>query len=103
MAKSDDDGDEVVELVEELVCDLASDRERLSGFLDRIIAFDDPHMIAEAVAKLSDALTRQTHLRIGVIKARLKAKPSDKDGKRAAEVFDEIGRPFQEDGEGGSN
>lgn len=99
MVKRNDDVDD---LTDDLIDNLDEDRLRLTSFFDKLLGMDsDTHMIAEQVAKLSDALTRQSALRMEAIKAKLKARPAGESADND-ESFDEIGRPFTVEEEGGN-
>ncbi len=101
MGKTDDD--RLGRLVEELINDVGSDRERLSDFLDSLISMVGKEevnaaQIAEFVAKIAAELTRQNQVKVATIKALGKNipqdGPDDDDG-----ISNEIGRPFPEDEE----
>jgi hypothetical protein len=96
---------EADDLADELLKNIDEDRERLSKFFDLLLSVDaDTHMIAEQVAKLAEALTRQNSLRIEAIKAKLKSRGDD-SAMDDEETFDGIGSPFarEEEEEEGSN
>lgn len=100
MGKKDDDN--LAELVEELISDVAEDRDRLVEFLDKMLSAGyPPGEIAEYVAKIAAELTRQNQVKVATIKALGKnlTAPDDDDD----DIHDEIGRPFQEDVDEGSN
>lgn len=102
MGKTDDD--RLGKLVEELINDVGSDRERLSDFLDSLISMVGKEevnaaQIAEFVAKIAAELTRQNQVKVATIKALGKNIPQggpddDDDG-----ISNEIGRPFPEEEE----
>lgn len=90
--------DPIEELLEELREDISTDRERLSGVLDKLIkaAGEDPDRIvavAETVAKIGDSLTKQNHLRVDALKALAKRnlRPEQDDD---ADPFSDIGHAF---------
>lgn len=77
---------------------IEEDRQRLSGFLTKLIssvdAVDDPLTVisaADSVAKIGDTLTRQNHLTIEALKVLSKKDPK---GKTEDDIFSEVGRPF---------
>ncbi len=94
MGKKNDE-DKLGELVAELIADVGSDRERLSDFLDRILAMDgtDP----EHVAKIAAELTRQNHVKVATIKALGKNLLTDDGADDNDDIVEEIGRPFPEE------
>lgn len=99
MNKKDDDSQTYEELAERLKSNLDEDRSRLSEFLSRLIRVvseDDDRVIiaADAVAKISNALTQQTHLSIDVMKIVAKTR-SVKDDNTTS-IDDAIGHPFVE-------
>ena len=97
MGKKDED--DVGKLVEELIADVADDRDRLSDFLDRLLSSEtaDP----EHVAKIAAELTKQNAVKMATIKALAKNIPVQDDEDN--DFTDEIGRPFPEDIDEGSN
>ncbi len=102
--------DPVEKIVDDLQVKLDEDRSRVSKYLTNLISsvnqVNDPLTTiaaADAVAKLSDALTRQNNLRVESVKSLVRRgakRPTDAEG-----VFDEIGRPFDDeaDQKDGSN
>jgi hypothetical protein len=97
------DEDKIGELVEELIADVGNDRERLSDFLDRLLSEDHQSAgIAEYVAKIAAELTRQNQVKVATIKALGKSIPQD-GPEDDSEITDEIGRPFPEEIDEGSN
>jgi arginine deiminase len=95
VGKKTKDEDKLGELVEELINDVESDRERLSDFLDDLIkSGGDPTYIAEYVAKIAAELTRQNQVKVATIKALGKNIPQGDDDD---DMSDEIGRPFLEE------
>lgn len=87
------------QLAERLKANLDEDRRRLSEYLTRLIdvvSLDDERVIiaADAVAKISDSLTKQTHLSIDVMKVVARARGTAKDDPDS--IDDEIGRPFKD-------
>ncbi len=96
MAEKSDDGI-VEDILERIDGSIRHDRERLSEILDKLIsvAADDADRtlaVAEAVAKIADAMTKQNHLRIESAKIVAKRSGKKDDGQDA---FDDIGRPFE--------
>jgi hypothetical protein len=102
--KSDQDR-HLSELVEDLIADVGSDRERLTGFLDGLISTypgEGAVGIAEYVAKLFEAATRQHQVKVGIIKAMSKSLPDESDD--TDDINSEIGLPFKDEViEDGSN
>lgn len=106
--KKTDEVDTIGQLVEEVIKDVGSDRDRLSDFLDSLISMVgeeevNPAQIAEHVAKIAAELSRQNQIKVATIKALGKSLPSegpdDDDG-----IAEEIGRPFaDEEADEGSN
>ena len=92
--------EKLCELADELIADESFDRERLSRFFDRLLdaaaTVEESVGIAEYVAKISDAMTKQNTTRLNTIKA-LKKSVAAEDDSDDVEAFDEIGRPFEED------
>lgn len=91
MKKNDDDN--MAELVRELIEDVGADRDRLSDFLDTLLASEgvDP----DHVAKIAAELTRQNQVKVATIKALGKnLTPTEDDDSEFTEA---IGRPFPED------
>lgn len=97
-AESDGRLTDIADVVEQRV---AQDRERLSNYLNKLIAAveqtEDPLTVigsADAVAKIGEALTRQNHLTIEsmkVLSRRAGSKPDHSD------LEADIGRPFEEE------
>lgn len=101
MAKKNDDTDDGI--VEGLLNDIANDRNRLSKYFDTLLQQAGSDIIcADQVAKVAEALTRQNHLRIDVIKAKIKSHAAGADD-RDTETFDDIGKPFAPIEEEGQN
>lgn len=101
MGKKDDEK-QIGELVEDLLDDVATDRDRLSDFLDKLLTGGhDAPFIAEYVAKIAAELGRQNSVRVATIKALGKSLPSEDDDDDS--ISDEIGRPFGEDVDESSN
>lgn len=102
MGKMDDS--ELMKLVEELVDDVNVDRERIVEFTDQLIREYDGQSagIAEYVAKLTEAMTRQHHVKVATIKAvakRLETETEDDEDDYSSE----IGPAFEHDVDEGSN
>jgi hypothetical protein len=94
--KKDDD---LSDKVDELIKNVGEDRERLTSFLDDLISNYSGETavgIAEYVAKLADALTRQNQVKVGLIKALVK-KPADAEKTEIDELHEEIGLPFNDE------
>lgn len=97
MAKKED-LEKIEQLAEDLISDESVDRARLSDFIDRLLTADrDPAEIAEIVAKLFEASTRQSTARLNTLKALQKGSVDSEMDEDQADTFDEIGRPFEED------
>lgn len=100
-------GDKSVDLaaiVDGLIKDVGEDRDRLTSFLDALVSeyADSSAGIAEHVAKLLDAATRQHQVKVALVKS-LSRVPSEDDGDAEVdEISREIGMPFSE-AEDGSN
>jgi len=74
------DEDKLGELVKELIEDVATDRDRLSDFLDELLRADaHPADLAEHVAKIAAELTRQNQVKVATIKALGKNIPQGDD------------------------
>ena len=101
------DEKDVGDLVSDLIADVGADRDRLVSFLDSLISQyngDQSVGIAEYVAKLADALTRQHAIKAGTIKALLSKKiGTDEEQMDLDELSDEIGKPFEIEESDGSN
>ncbi len=98
MGKKKDD-DNLGKKVDELIKNVGEDRDRLTNFLDQLISNyngDQAVGIAEYVAKLADALTRQNQVKVGLIKALVK-KPVDGEESEIEDLHKEIGLPFNDD------
>lgn len=98
------DVNEVGSLVDKLISDVADDRERLTKFMDGLIDEYDGEKavgIAEYVAKLSDALTKQHQVKALAVKSLMKSLPEDDDG--FDDINKEIGMPFKLEESDGSN
>lgn len=95
-AKKSDPRDLAVE-VDRLIKEVGDDRDILLKFLEGLISEYDGEKavgIAEYVAKLADALTRQHQVKAAVVKTLAKANPSDEDDE-LDELNDKIGLPFK--------
>lgn len=94
-----DNKKELAKLVDELISEVGADRERLTSFLDKLISqYDNDQSvgIAEYVAKLVDALTRQHQVKASTIKVLAKNNATDEDEEgELSELSKEIGLPFQ--------
>ena len=102
--KKNDSERSLAELVDGLVDDVKADRSRVTDFLDNLISeySDSPGGIAEHVAKLADALTRQHQVTANVIKS-LAKRPDEDSSPSETEFAVEIGLPFKDELEDGSN
>ncbi len=103
--KTDPGGlDETVEL---LIKEVGDDRDRLVEFLESLIneyKGEKAVGIAEYVAKLADALTRQHQVKAAVVKALVKTGPVEDGETELDELHSEIGLPFKvEDVDDGAN
>lgn len=97
--KRDKSAETYEDLAEKLKSNLDDDRTRLSDYLTRLISAisqDEERIIiaADAVAKISDSLTKQTHLSIDVMKIVAKARTQGGDDG-IDPIDEEIGRPFE--------
>lgn len=84
--------------VDRLIQDVGDDRDILLKFLEGLISEYDGEKavgIAEYVAKLADALTRQHQVKAAVVKALAKTGPSEDDEDELDELNNEIGLPFK--------
>lgn len=85
--------------VDRLIKEVGDDRDILLKFLEGLISEYDGEKavgIAEYVAKLADALTRQHQVKAAVVKALAKANPSSSDeDDELDEINDAIGLPFK--------
>lgn len=96
--------DPIDEIVDDLQTKLNADRDRVSDYLTKLIGdvttVNDPLTTiaaADAVAKLANALTQQNNLRVEAMKSLVRRgtkRSTDDEG-----VFEEIGRPFDDEGE----
>lgn len=96
-AKKSDPRDLTVE-VDRLIKEVGDDRDILLKFLEGLISEYDGEKavgIAEYVAKLADALTRQHQVKAAVVKALAKANPASDDDDELDELHDKIGLPFK--------
>lgn len=99
--KKADDG-ELGPIVDKLISEVGDDRERLVNFLDKLIQNYDGESavgIAEYVAKLADALTRQHQVKTSVVKALAKQGVKDDDSDDLDGITDKIGLPFKNEAE----
>lgn len=98
---------ELARLVDELVKDVDVDRERLIEFTDRLIdrySGDGQEAgIAEYVAKLTDAMTRQHQVKASVVKALVKEILKGEGEEEDEDFSSEIGPAFHQDVDEGSN
>ena len=106
MGKKKDEDRKLSEVVNELIADVGDDRDRLVSFTEKLISeYDDaPATVAEYVAKLTDAATRQLQIKVAMVKALSKHGGEESDGPDADEIASEIGLPFpDEELDGSSN
>ena len=86
-------------VVKKLIEDVGDDRERLVSFTEGLIATYDGEKavgIAEYVAKLADALTKQHAITASLVKSLAKAAPNESDGSDDFDnIQDQIGMPFK--------
>ena len=97
--KKKSDKKELGDLVGELIAEVGVDRDRLTKFLDKLIAQYDGDKavgIAEYVAKLVDALTRQHQIKASTIKTLASKKSDDDIELELDEISKEIGMPFED-------
>lgn len=106
MGKKDDPKD-LDKVVNDLIANVGDDREMLVQFTKNLIQTytgEQAVGIAEYVAKLMDALTRQNQVVAGTVKTLAKNKPvEDEDEREMADLHKEIGLPFEDDDLEGSN
>ncbi len=96
--KKNDHGDLGV-LVDKLIDDVGADRDRLVSFLEGLIESapgDGAVGIAEYVAKLADAMTRQHQVTASVIKSAVRSSSDDDGDPDLDELSDKIGLPFKD-------
>lgn len=90
--------DDLGKLVDDFIADSADDRTRLSEFFDRLLATDhDAAGIAEYVAKLADALTKQQVLKVHAMKVLQKemiAAQATDESEDLDDISNEIGDVF---------
>ncbi len=109
MATKKKKGDEGLEkIVEDLLKDVGDDRSVLESFLKEMIASYNPDQyvgIAEYVAKLADAMTKQNQVRAAAAKALLKKNEGASDDETDMdEIHKTVGLPFEDETvEDGSN
>jgi hypothetical protein len=100
------DQNDLGKVVDDLIKDVGEDRDRLVEFLESLISNyggEQSVGIAEYVAKLADALTRQNQIRVATIKALAKATPKDDSEEEMEEIHKEIGLPFEDEVDEGTN
>ena len=96
--KKKDDSKNLDEIIDHLLDDVGEDRERLTNFLDTLISNHDGEGavgIAEYVAKLVDALTRQHQVRAVAAKVLSKSVTDDDGESDIDEINRTIGLPFK--------
>ena len=95
------------EVVDKLVAEVGDDRDRLVKFLNDLISEYDGEKavgIAEYVAKLADALTKQHQVKVAMLKTISKVDPKDDDDMDLEGLNNEIGLPFKSEAtDDGSN
>lgn len=104
-AKSDSSKD-LSSIVDGLIKEVGDDRDRLVKFLDGLISEYEGEKsvgIAEYVAKLADALTRQQQVKAAVVKSLVRSTPSVGDDDELDVLQNEIGLPFEKDSDSGAN
>ena len=104
MAKKNE-GKNLDQLVNDLISNVGEDRDRLVSFLEDLISSysgDKSVGIAEYVAKLADALTRQNQVKVATLKALSKSQSSTKNDDSNS-IYDEIGLPFSDSEVDGGN
>lgn len=92
-------------VVDELIRDVGDDRDRLVEFLDTLISNHQGERaagIAELVAKLADALTKQNQVKVATLKAISKVSSEDEDDDED-DYSRDIGPAFLGDRDEGSN
>ncbi len=98
MGKKDDG--ELAAVVKDLLENVGEDRDKLSDFIDKLLAEhgDQPAGIAEYIAKLMDASTRQNAVKVSLIKTLVKNMPSsDQDDEEMIDEVNKIvGLPFED-------
>lgn len=101
MGKKKSDGkDDLSKIVDDLIDDVGEDRQRLVDFLEDLISNyggEKSVGIAEYVAKLADALTRQNQVRVATLKTLEKRRPEDGDDDDLDDIHKQIGQPFEDD------
>lgn len=107
MGKKDDPKD-LDKIVSDLIGNVGDDRQMLVDFTKNLIQTytgDQAVGIAEYVAKLADALTRQNQVMAGAVKALVKRPPSEgeDDESEMNELHKKIGLPFEDELDEGSN
>ncbi len=99
--KADSGQEQLSKIVEDLIADVGDDRLRLSNFLDKLLSeySDSSGGIAEHVAKLADALTKQHQIRVSTMKQFAESIDHDDgdDEMDDDEIAKSIGRPFEEE------
>lgn len=94
---------DIERMTEDLLGDEAADRERLSSFFDKLLEVanrEDADVLAvgECAAKIAEAMTRQSVARLNTIKILKKEAEAESDQDvDEAEVYEAIGRPFEEE------
>lgn len=94
------DSEDLEKVVSKLIKDVGEDRGLLLDFLKNLIESYQGEQavgVAEYVAKLADALTRQNQVRVATIKALAKSQPIDDEQGELDELQKQIGLPFEDD------
>lgn len=98
--------DDLSKLVDKLVEDVNADRDVVVNFMKQMIAEYTPDHyvgIAEYVAKLADAATRQNQVKAAAVKALSKNQNVGEQETDMDEIHEEIGLPFEDEFDEGSN
>lgn len=85
-------------IVDNLINEVGDDRDRIVKFLDSLIEEYDGEKavgIAEYVAKLADALTRQHQVKTAVVKTLSRVPSEDNSEGELDDIRSEIGLPFK--------
>ena len=85
-------------VIDKLIDEVGDDRDRLIKFLDGLIQNYDGEgapAIAEYVAKIADAMTRQHQVKVAAIKSIAKTAEIDDDDSQFDDLHEQIGLPFK--------
>lgn len=105
MAKKGKKNSDLTETVDRIIEEVGEDRERLVNFLEGLISEyggEKSVGIAEYVAKIADALTRQHQVKASVVKSLTKVTTDDEDDD-FGDVQNQIGMPFKVEADDGAN